>query len=594
MTPRTISRRTVLQGGAALAALELFRTRLPARATPKHGYGMTPLSASSDAPLSSLAFPSRPGEEVLLWLDQPAPNPVPDILGTPLEWEQLDSWITPNEKFFTVKHFGLPAIDPQTWRLNFVGLVGQPLTLSLDDLMARPRQEIDFTLECSGNSGLPFLIGAIGNATWAGTPLAPILEEIGVLDGGTEVVFWGSDSGPAEVGGVEVNEQFARSMSLADAMDPRNILCYSMNGEPLPAEHGGPVRLIAPGWFGIANVKWLDRIELLDTRYQGRFMAREYVTMREAEQNGETVARYTLVGRDLLKSAPAKVTRLDGDHRIVGAAWGAPIQRVEVQIDGGDWQPATLEEHQDSGFTWTFWSLAWGRPSDGEHTITSRAIDDAGNVQPAPDDPLIANKLTFWESNGQITRRVLTGARFFPETGYALSGAFLAYWLQHGGLAIFGNPITEEFDEQSLVDGQTYRVQYFERQRFELHPGNPEPYNVQTGLLGIETLPGMEPYPRVAPHDGPDCEFHEPTGHNVCGRFRDYWTQHGSLAIFGYPITEEIQLELDGQQRTVQYFERARFEHHPENQLPHDVLLGLLGREVLTERYEGQLPPGSQ
>jgi len=584
MTTRNVSRRTVLQGAAALAALEMFRARLPAQAAQQNRYGKVRLTRSTHAPLSPLAFPSRPGEEVLPWLDQPAPNPVPEIVGTLLTWEDLDSWITPNDKFFTVKHFDLPAIDSQAWRLTIDGLVGRSLTLSLDDLMARPRQEVDFTLECSGNTGLPFLIGAIGNATWAGTPLAPILQEAGVLDEGIEVVFWGSDFGVGEVNEVEVNEQYGRSMSLEDAMDPRNILCYSMNGEPLPAEHGGPVRLIAPGWFGVANVKWLDRIELLDTRYQGRFMAREYVTMREAEQNGQTVARYTSVGRDLLKSAPAKVTRLDGDYRIVGAAWGSPIASVEVQVDGGEWLQANLDEGQGADQAWTIWSLDWSQLAEGEHAITSRAIDTEGNTQPAMDDPLIANKLTFWESNGQITRRVFIGDRPFPDTGYTLSGPFLAFWLEHGGLRIFGNPITAEFEEQSVVDGQTYRVQYLERQRFELHPGSAAAYGVQLGLLGVESLPGDEPYPRAEPHNGSGCEYLEPTGHNVCGRFREFWHQHGGLAIFGYPITEEFEMELDGPSRTVQYFERARFEHHPERQAPNDVLLGLLGYELLDRR----------
>lgn len=355
-----------------------------------------------------LAFPTRPGEEVIPWLDQPAPNPVPEIVGQLLEWEQLDSWITPTDKFFTIKHFGQPAVEPATWRLEVTGLVRQPLALTLGELRARPRQEVTFTLECSGNHGFPFFTGAVGNATWAGTPLAPLLEEAGVLDWGSEVVFWGADSGTAEVGGVPITEQFARSLSRADALDPRLLLCYEMNGAPLDAGHGAPLRLLAPGWYGVANVKWLRRIEILDTRYQGRFMARDYVTRREEQRDGQTVSRYTSVGRVRLKSAPAKVTRRGNDHRIVGAAWGAPIGRVEVQIDGGPWQEALLEEGVGAEFAWTIWSLDWGTPEPGEHTISSRAFDIYGTMQPAMDDPVIATKKTYWESNGQITRRVQT------------------------------------------------------------------------------------------------------------------------------------------------------------------------------------------
>lgn len=589
MERREVSRRTVLQGGAALAALALLRSRTPALALES---GFNTYSAQDTwtalSPLSTFAFPARPGEEVIPWLDQPAPNPVPDIAGNLLHWEDLDSWITPNDEFFTIKHYNLPDIDPQAWRLAMNGLVARPLTISLDDLKARPSQTVDFTLECSGNTGLPFLIGAIGNAVWTGTPLAPLLQEAGILPEGIEVVFWGADAGLGEVNGMTLTEEFARSMSLEDARESGAMLCYAMNGEPLPQEHGGPVRLIVPGRYGVSNVKWLTRIELLDTRYQGRFMAREYVTIREEEVDGATYARFTSVTHYRLKSAPARVTRLGNDYRIIGAAWGALIARVEVQIDDGPWLPATLEEGQGVEFAWTIWSLDWEQPSTGEHAVTSRAFDAEGNTQPAMDDPSIANKLTFWESNGQITRRVATGARVFPETGHTLRGAFLSFWEQHGGLAVFGYPITEEFDEESLTDGQTYRVQYFERQRFELHPENAAPWNVLLGLLGVELLPGTEPYPRAEPDTGPGCTWFDATGHNLCGRFREYWEQHG-LMIFGYPISEEFSLN----DSTVQYFERARFESHPGNQPPYDVLLGFLGHEALAARYEGNLPPGA-
>ena len=153
-------------------------------------------------------------------------------------------------------------------------------------------------------------------------------------------------------------------------------------------------------------MKWLTRIEILDRRYQGTFMARDYVTIREEERDGETVWTFTSVTHDRLKSAPAKVTKRDDQYQIMGAAWGAPIAGVEVRIDEGAWQPATLTEGAGSEYAWAFWTLDWNAPAAGEHTITSRATDTDGNVQPAPDDPLLAGKQTYWESNGQITRRV--------------------------------------------------------------------------------------------------------------------------------------------------------------------------------------------
>jgi DMSO/TMAO reductase YedYZ molybdopterin-dependent catalytic subunit len=165
--------------------------------------------------------------------------------------------------------------------------------------------------------------------------------------------------------GAKVIEQFARSMSVADALDPNLILCYEMNGASLPPAHGAPVRLIAPGWYGVANVKWLERIRVLPTRYEGRFMGRDYVTMRTERHGSDTVTRFTLVGRDLLKSAPAKVARAGGQYRIVGAAWGQPVAWVEVSTDWGAWQAATLDKGAGSPFAWTLWSLPWGHRPRG-------------------------------------------------------------------------------------------------------------------------------------------------------------------------------------------------------------------------------------
>jgi DMSO/TMAO reductase YedYZ molybdopterin-dependent catalytic subunit len=380
-----LSRRELLrQGSVALAGLTFLQS-----------------------PWLAQAFPSRPGEEVIPWVDQPPANPAPAVIGNLHRWEELlASWLTPNAKFFSVGHYNKPVIDEKAWALEITGLVKRPMTFTLRDLKARPRQEVVFTLECSGNHGLPGFSAGVGTAKWAGTPLAPLLQEVGVLDKGIEVVFFGSDAGEEEVRKIKMTPNFARSMSLADAMSPNHLLCYEMNGEPLPQPHGFPLRPIAPGWYGIANVKWLQRIEVRETRYMGRFMARDYVTIREEQRDGETVWMETSVGRALLKSVPAKVTRHNGQYRIVGAAWGAPIQRVEVQIDGGSWVPATIDRSEDAEFAWKIWSLEWANPAPGEHTIVSRAIDTQGNVQPAPDDPRLAKKRTYWESNGQVARRI--------------------------------------------------------------------------------------------------------------------------------------------------------------------------------------------
>jgi DMSO/TMAO reductase YedYZ molybdopterin-dependent catalytic subunit len=385
MNRSALSRRAFLAGGGAtLAGLALLNSTWAARAAP----------------------PLQTGEEVIPWLDQPAENPVPEEVANQLEWEALDSWITPNDKFFGIAHYGWPEIDASTWQLEISGLVQYPMTLTLDDLKAWPRQEVPFTVECSGNHGFDWFTGGIGNARWAGTALAPLLQEAGVLDDGREVAFYGTDVGEETVREQKITQHFARSMSLEDALSPYNLLCYEMNGEPLPQPHGFPLRLIAPGWYGVANVKWLQRIEVRSSRLMNRFMGRDYVTLRKEEVNGEEVWSESSVGRSLLKSAPARVVRSGDAYRIEGAAWGQPIGKVEVQIDDSPWQAAKLDTANVRRFSWRFWSLDWPDVEPGEHTITARAIDKEGNVQPAAADPLIANKITYWESNGQITRRV--------------------------------------------------------------------------------------------------------------------------------------------------------------------------------------------
>jgi DMSO/TMAO reductase YedYZ molybdopterin-dependent catalytic subunit len=390
MEAKDVRRREILaQGGVAAAA------------------GLTLLNA----PFPVWSFPSRPGESVIPWVDQPPapPETFPQVVPKQLRWEEVDAWLTPNDRFFAVGHYGFPAIDAKDWTLKVTGLVRQPLTLTRDQLMAMPRQDVVYTLECSGNRGFPFFTGGIGTAKWVGTPLAPLLEQAGIREGGVEVVFYGADSGEEQVRDIKVQAPFGRSMSIADAKNPNLLLCYEMNGVPLPQAHGFPVRLIAPGWYGIANVKWLSRIEVRDTRYEGRFMGRDYVTIREEQVGGQKLAVETSVGRTLLASAPARVTRHDDRYRIIGAAWGGPIARVDVRIDDGPWQSAAIDRSEEAEFAWKLWTLDWNSPSSGEHVITSRAIDTAGRIQPAMSDPSIANKRTYWESNGQVTRRVRIG-----------------------------------------------------------------------------------------------------------------------------------------------------------------------------------------
>jgi DMSO/TMAO reductase YedYZ molybdopterin-dependent catalytic subunit len=357
------------------------------------------------------AFAQTANEKLIAWTDipPPVPEPLQNVVKGITRWEDLDAWITPNDKWFSIAHYDRPQIDSKTYRLDIAGLVTKPTTLTLDQLKALPRKEITSTIECSGSNGLPFAQSMIGNATWAGASLADALQAAGIKGGGIEVVFYGVDKGeeivrPGTPIEYKYTANFARSMPVADAMNPANLLCYEMNGSPLPAANGYPVRLIVPGWYGVANVKWLTRIEVRDKRYLGRFMGRDYVTIREEQHDGQTIMAETTVGRMLLKSAPARVVQRDGRYRIDGMAWGPGVAAVEVKIDNGPWGKASLDASKSDN-TWRFWHLDTPL-SPGQHTVTSRAIDAAGKVQPAMDDPIIANKKTYWESNGQITRHV--------------------------------------------------------------------------------------------------------------------------------------------------------------------------------------------
>jgi len=253
-------------------------------------------------------------------------------------------------------------------------------------------------------------MGAIGNVKWTGTPLAPLLRECGLHRRAIEVVFFGADEKTEKIREKDYVQNFARSLSLGDAFRENILLAYEMNGQPLEKAHGAPLRLIVPGWFGIAWIKWLTRIEVLDRRYMSKYMAREYVTIRGEERDGKTIWRETSVGPIDVKSIVARaVRRSNGTVRFAGAGWtdGTPLKKVEIKIDDREWMPAELEEKpQPAKYAWTFFHYDWKQPSFGEHTVVSRAIDADGRIQPSADDPDIKLKRTYWEANQQWPRKI--------------------------------------------------------------------------------------------------------------------------------------------------------------------------------------------
>jgi DMSO/TMAO reductase YedYZ molybdopterin-dependent catalytic subunit len=289
------------------------------------------------------------------------------------------------------------------------GLVKKPKTLTLDEIKKRKRKTVTATLECGGNGASIGFMGAIGNIRWTGTPLVDLLHDCEPMKRAIEVVFFGADQKAEKIRDNDYPQNFARSLHINDARRDDILLAYEMNGEPLTSEHGAPLRLIVPGWFGIAWVKWLTRIELLDRRYMSKYMAQEYVTLRGEERPDKTIWRLTSVGPIDVKSIIARAVQLkNGTIRLTGAAWGdgTPIKSVEVKIDDGPWQPATIDRSPRDKYTWRFFSYDWKDAAPGEHKIVSRAIDADGRIQPAADDPAIKMKKTYWEANQQWPRKI--------------------------------------------------------------------------------------------------------------------------------------------------------------------------------------------
>lgn len=341
------------------------------------------------------------GEQVVPFTDVPAPQRgrVPPT---------LETFMTRNEDFYNVAHYPLPPpIDPATYRLRVSGLVERPIELTLADLKKRARLEQVVGFECGGNNnarGNPLM----GNATWVGTSVAALIKECRPRATAREVVFFSRDEGEEEIihGGapVKVKQNFARGLALEDAVRPEVMLAWDMNGADLPQERGAPVRLIVPGWYGVANVKWLTQIHLQDTRFVGRFMGRDYVTLRGEEIGGETRWTESWVSRIRLKSAIARLTRNGNAFKAYGFALtdGTPLKTIEVKVDDGPWKPAVMDK-RNTTYSWKLFSYEWSGLTPGEHTIASRATDARGEVQPLESD--LANKKTRWENNGQFVRK---------------------------------------------------------------------------------------------------------------------------------------------------------------------------------------------
>jgi len=318
----------------------------------------------------------------------------PENSETPLE--RVGSWVTPGRLFFVRNHFPVPALDPAAWRLRVEGRVERPAEWTWDELTALPERTVFATVECAGNGrsflqphvqGVPWGAGAIGHAEWTGVPLRRVLERAGLQPGAAAVLFEGADRGTEPDHPDEMF--FARSLPLVKALDPDTLLAVRMNGELLEPNHGAPVRLLVPGWYGVASVKWLRRIEVLDRPGHTYYETQKYTIQRHTANGKENVPVGPMAVKSEVIRPPAGEVLGVGTNRLFGVAWAGEeaVARVEVSADGGHtWSAAELIG-PSARYSWTLWEYLWEVADPGPYTLLARATSAGGRTQPDRHDP---------------------------------------------------------------------------------------------------------------------------------------------------------------------------------------------------------------
>jgi DMSO/TMAO reductase YedYZ molybdopterin-dependent catalytic subunit len=350
------------------------------------------------------------GETAVAFTDIPATfNPTPSPINRNLDIRKIDGMLTPKDQFYAIQHYGQADVDPATFKLKVTGLVNKPLSLSLDDLKKMRTVEVVAGFECSGNSPRS-IQGLSSNGRWTGVPLRAVLDAAGVKAEAREFVFFGADKGQEEVEWrtqkYTVEQQFGRSLNRENAMAPEPLLAWAMNGEPLTKHQGAPLRLVVPGWYGVANVKWLAQIHVQDEQYLGRFQARWYRTLKGEMIDGEMKWKESAISKMRIKSVIARITQNGSQFTAHGFVLhdGSPLKGVEVQVDEGAWQPATFDKTTAAQkYSWKLFSYSWSGTAPGDHTIVSRVTDAKGNVQPTLKE--LENKKSFLEDNSQFPRK---------------------------------------------------------------------------------------------------------------------------------------------------------------------------------------------
>jgi DMSO/TMAO reductase YedYZ molybdopterin-dependent catalytic subunit len=302
----------------------------------------------------------------------------------------LGGVVMPNARFYVRNHFQIPDLDPAAARLTVGGLVERPLSLTVRDLQNMRSESAIVTLECAGNGrtffhprvdGEKWQLGAVSTAEWTGVPLTEILDRAGARRDAREVLFRGADGG--EVPGRAAPIRFERSLGVDHARDAGVLIAYAMNGEPLPLQHGYPMRLIVPGWYAVASVKWLTDIELIDRPFDGHYQLEKYWYEWE---RGDGVVREPVTLQQvralITEPSPAQESRC-GEVAIRGVAWSgaAPIARVDVSVGGGPWQEARMVSDRKR-HSWQWWELIARVETPGVVVLRARATDLAGRTQP--------------------------------------------------------------------------------------------------------------------------------------------------------------------------------------------------------------------
>ena len=349
------------------------------------------------------------GENVVPFLDFPErviTNPAVDR--RIIDVRTIDGPFTPKDQWFTTQHYGHPKVDAATYTLQVSGQVDRPLSLSLDDLRKMGSRELVAGFECSGNRGP--LQGLSSNARWTGVPLKAVLDKAGVKPQAREFVFFGADRGEEDVefrnDKFKVQQQFGRALTREKALSPEPMLMYALNGEPLTLHQGMPVRLVVPGWYGVNNVKWLSEIHVQEDAYLGKFQARWYRTLKGEMIDGEMKWVETAITHMQLKSYIARITTDGPRYKVLGVVLndGTPIKAVEVRVDDGPWQAASMDPATKEKYGWKLFTYTVNSLPPGEHTLVSRAIDATGKIQPTAKE--LENKKSFLEDNSQTVRKI--------------------------------------------------------------------------------------------------------------------------------------------------------------------------------------------